>query len=180
MKTNIRKKILITLLSLVTVVVLLIIGIVLLNLKIKNTEKQINEFLLSLENKSCRNEDLRSALAKIRDTQKKVEQYNSFLFKKGNELQLITDLENIALKNNVSQNIINSNLDSASGDSLQMTLDISGTYENALKYLLAVERHPYFLSVENLELYPTGEPTKEMGLSSPVNLRIHINLYAIQ
>jgi len=180
MKTNARKKILITLLLLAGVVVLLIIGIILLNLKIKSTEKQINEFLLSLENKSCKTEDLRSALAKIRDTQKKVEQYNSFLFQKGDELQLITDLENIAAKNNVTQNIVNSNLDNAAGTSLELTLDIGGTYENALKYLLAMERHPYFLAVENLELYPTGEPAVEMGLSSPVNLRLHINLYAIQ
>lgn len=180
MKMNARKKVLTTLLLLVGVVILLIIGIVLLNFKITSTEKQINEFLASLESKSCKTEDLRSALAKIRDTQKKVEQYNSFLFQKGNELQLITDLENIAIKNNVTQNIVNSNLDNASGNSLEMTLDIGGSYENALKYLLAVERHPYFLAVENLELYPTGEPTKEMGLSSPVNLRLHINLYAIQ
>lgn len=180
MKINIRKKTLTAILSLIGVVVLLTAGIILLNIKIKNTEKQINEFLSSLENKSCKTEDLRSALAKIRDTQKKVEQYNSFLFQKGNELQLITDLENIAVKNNVTQNIVNSNLDNAAGTSLEMTLDIGGAYENALKYLLALERHPYFLAVENLELYPTGEPTKEMGLSSPVNLRLHINLYAIQ
>lgn len=180
MKINARKKVLTTLLLLAGAVILLITGIILLNLKIQTTEKQINEFLASLESKSCRTEDLRSALAKIRDTQKKVEQYNSFLFKKGDELQLITDLENIAIKNNVTQNIVNSNLDSTTGNSLIMTLDIGGAYENALKYLLALERHPYFLAVENLELYPTGDPTKEMGMSSPVNLRLHINLYAIQ
>lgn len=177
---NIRKKVSLTLLGLTGVVVLLIAGIILMNLKIKNTETKLNEFLASLENNSCKTEDLRSALTKIRDTQKKVEQYNSFLFQKGNELQLITDLENIAIKNNVTQNILNSTLDNALSNSLEMTLDIKGTYENALKYLLAIERHPYFLAVETLELYPTGEPTKEMGFSSSVNLRLHINLYAIQ
>lgn len=169
-----------TLLALIGLTLLLMAGIFYINLKIQNTKNKINEFLISLETKSCRTEDLRSALTKIRDTQQKVEQYNSFLFRKGNELQLITDLESMAIKNNVSQNIINSNLDNAASNILEITLDITGSFENALNYLLTLERHPYFLTVENMEFYPTGEPTKEMNLSSPVNLRLHLSLYASQ
>ena len=177
MKINARKKIIITLLALIGLILILFAGIFFINLKIKNTEQSINDFLASLKNKSCRTEDLRSALTKIRDTQKKVEQYNEFLFQKGDEFKLITDLETIAEKNNMTQNILNSTLDNNTGNIIEMTVDIGGEFKNALKYLLMLEQHPYFLNIENLEFYPTGGFAKDTG-SLLVNLRLRLTLYA--
>lgn len=177
MKINARKKIILTLLALVGLILVLFVGIFFINLKIKNTEQDINDFLTSLENQSCRTEDLRSALAKIRDTQKKVEKYNEFLFQKGDELRLITDLETIAAKNNMTQNIVNSTLDNKASNIIEITIDVAGNFENALKYLLALERHPYFLNIKNLEFYPTGESAKDAE-SLLTNLRLHLTLYA--
>jgi len=145
--------------------------------KINKTEGAIKQFVASSENKSFRTQELRAALDKIRKTRQEVEGYDNYLFKTGEELNLIRDLEAIADKNHVSLQIVNSNLDQIVNNKINLNLIVSGNYRDAVNYLLDLETHSYFLSVESVDLAPNVSPAL-YSPESTVRLNIILSIYA--
>lgn len=145
--------------------------------QINHTETAIKKFVASSENKSFRTEELRAALDKIRQTREEVEDYETHLFKTGEELNLIQDLEKIAEKNQVSLQIVNSNLDQIVDNKINMNLIVIGQYANAIDYLLDLEAHNYFLSIESVNLTPNVKPDLYTN-NDPVRLNILLTVYA--
>ena len=76
--------------------------------------------------------------------------YDRYIFHSGNELNLITDLENIAIKNKVAQKIESSNLDNITNNTVVLTLKTSGTYSNVLNFLADLENYNYFLQMKKI------------------------------
>jgi Tfp pilus assembly protein PilO len=172
MKNIIIKKIfkLIIIFSLVNII--LLVAVVLTAKKLDNTENAIKEFVSSSENKSFRTEELRAALDKIRETRKEVSEYDNYLFKPGDELDLITKMEKTAEKNKVSLLIVNSNLDQIINNKITLNLSVTGKYIDVLNYLLELESQDYLLTVESLDMIPAGN-NKES-----IKMNIIISIYA--
>jgi len=175
-KLNFRKKTIILILAFLALNVGLITCAVLLAREITTQSRQVNEFLDDLEKKSGRTEELRAALTKIRTTRQIVDPFDQYLFSDEQLLGLITDLENLASRNRVSQTILSSSLDSRSDNKVTLSLSISGTYTRVIGYLVDLEKYRFLLTAENLEFYPTGAPA-EKSQDSPTTLILNLSLY---
>ena len=143
-------------------------------------DQEIKNYLQELERKSRGSQNLKEALARVRSTKITMSNYERFIFRSGNELDLITDLENIAIKNNVTQKIESSNLDKINNNTITLSLRASGSYKNILGYLADLENYDYFLQVTSLDfnpIYDLKNPENSSGMITDlrVNLKLYVN-----
>lgn len=175
-KLNFRKKTIILILAFLALNTGLIVCAILLAREITTQSRQVNEYITDLDKRSYRTEELRAALTKIRETRLTVEPFDQYLFSDEQVLRLITDLENLAVRDKVSQTILSSSLDSRSGNNVSLSLSVSGAYSRLLHYLTDLEKYRFFLTAESLEIYPTGAPP-EKSQDSPATMIINLSLY---
>lgn len=117
---------------------------------------------------------LRSAVKNITAVKETVASFTGHIFHAGEELKLITELENIAARNHVTQKIDSSNIDKITDNRISIGLSASGNYRDLLRYLADLEQSPYFLNIEDLIFSPAGE---RAGDPASAGLRLNINLY---
>lgn len=169
MTLDITKKTILLVSALALMVILLIFAIFLPTIGyIKKTTEETNKLQTYLEQKyeqSIRNHVTRNKIKEIKESSA---EFSYYIFKKGDELTLITYLENLAAKYNLNQSIANSNIDKIVGRHIDISLNISGDYIKILKYLSDIESSNYFLNIEQLQLKPaydrSGEPTQSTNL----------------
>lgn len=139
----------------------------------------IEEEISKLNRKHLEIDSLRDNLQQIKDIDEDISIYKKYLFTKGNELELIEDLENLAIANKVTQKIVTHNIDNKGSEILEITLSVDGLYSNAIKYLYDLENYDYFINIERIELLPKITSISETSPNNPsVNLRLKISLYA--
>lgn len=139
----------------------------------------IEEEITKLNKKHLEIDNLRDNLQQIKNIDEDISIYEKYLFTKGNELDLIEDLENLAIANKVTQKIVTHNIDNKKSEILEITLSIDGLYSNAIKYLYDLENYDYFINIERIELLPKISTALETSLNNPsVNMRLKISLYA--
>jgi len=182
MRLNIEKQTIILVGIFSTIIVAIILGIILPTVKyIKNLNQETAALKEYLERKYENTANLRSSIKKIEEIKNVVNGYSQYFFEPGDELYLITTLENIANKNKVNQKIENSNLDQPNQEMVKMTLTINGEYERVLKYLADIERIDYFINIEKLQLAAASLKHGEVNVSStPTNLYLDLSLYEIK
>lgn len=134
----------------------------------------IREEIAKLDKRHLSAENLRANLAQVKEIGAQVINYDNYFFSKGNELQLITDLESLAAKNKISQRIITSNLDNYQNNRIKIEIGASGNYPDLLKYLNDLENYKYFLIIESLDFQPVGRTVEQ----NTASLRLNISLYA--
>jgi len=145
---------------------------------IQTKDTEIKTYLQDLERKSRGSQNLKEALAKVRSTKITMNDYDRYVFHSGNELVLIKDIEDIAIKNKVTQKIESSNLDNITNNTIVLTLHSSGTFANILNFLADLENYNYFLQINSLDfnpIYNLKDPENAVG--STVELRLTLNLY---
>ena len=153
-------------------------GIYKVETMIQTKDGEIKDYLQDLERKSRGSQNLKEALSRVRSTKITMSDYSKYIFRAGNELNLITDLEKIAAKNNVLQKIETSNLDKITNNIITISLRVDGTYTNVLGYLADLENYNYFLQINSLDfnpIYDLKDPNTSSGGST--NLRITLKLY---
>lgn len=141
---------------------------------IKELNRGTYELRLYLEKKHERTRNLRSSLKQIAEIKKETADYGRHLFRSGNELYLITTLENIANKNSVAQRINGSNLDNITANRLTMSFSLTGNYANILAYLNDLESLPYFINTTRVFIAPGAERN---GAANQTVLNLDISLY---
>lgn len=145
---------------------------------IKTKDQEIKNYLNELERKSRGSQNLKEALERVRSTKLTMSDYEQYLFHSGNELSLITDLENIANKNKIVQKIESSNLDNVTNNTIILSLRITGAYNSVLNYLMDLENYDYFLQIKSLDFNPIYDlKAPDNAANSSVDLRITLNLY---
>lgn len=95
----------------------------------------------------------------------------SFLPKENELVKIISSLEEIAQKNNISQKLKlteMSPLEDLKRANYEITL--SGNYEKILNYCKEFEKSPYFVRINNLNLYSMTDLEKEAKLSVSIFL----------
>lgn len=142
---------------------------------IKNLSSDTGNLREYLDKKYETNHSLLNYKQRIEEYRSSIEEYKNYIFFKGDELQLITKLENLSDNYGVNQKINNTDLDKP-GDTVHISLTITGNYVNLLQYLSALEKQVYFLKIKNLHLSP--------GFSNPTDnpqaaiLNLDLVLYA--
>ncbi|MFA5127677.1 MAG: hypothetical protein WC457_01560 [Patescibacteria group bacterium] len=178
MKMSPLKSIIVFTVILATVVVALIVGAFIVQNKIVAGSMAVNEQIERLNKKRLTAENLRSNLALAKDVKTQIANYDSLLLPQSAELELITDLENIAAKNKVNQRIDASNLDNYTNGKIEITLNVSGTYTDVLKYISSLEQYKYLITIERIDFSP-GASNPTDGNSQPrASSQIKISLYA--
>lgn len=168
MNLSIEKKLIFLLVILGTMIT--IIGGVVIYPTIKQIY-QINQETASLRAYLERRHDnimsLKFNKVKIEEVKETVAGFLGYFYYQEQELKLINELEVLAQANKVEQKIENYETDSKN---TKITLDVSGTYENIIKYLFELEKLPHFFNVE--QIYLSGHDNPDQ-----VNLRLDLNLY---
>lgn len=158
-------------LSIFSVITLTIIfGVIFPTIRyIRNLEQDTTGLREYLEKKYENTKTIRTSKKKIEEIESVVAKYPDFLFYQGDELKLITSLENLANNNQVTQKIDNSNLDKL-GDTVTLSLTINGDYQNTLKYLAALERENYYFIITNLQFASAFSPQNNNPNATIMNL----------
>ncbi|OGH90238.1 MAG: hypothetical protein A2537_00780 [Candidatus Magasanikbacteria bacterium RIFOXYD2_FULL_36_9] len=171
-KLNTEKKTLLSLTVFSTITIAIIFGIILPTFNyIKNLERETSGLRLYLEKKYENTRTIRTSKKKIDEIETIVASYPNYLFYRGDELKLITLLENLANNNKVIQKIDSSNLDKF-GETVNLSLTINGDYQNILKYLSALEKSNYYLTITNLQLSSAFTPQNNNINATIMNLDI--------
>lgn len=181
MRLNIEKQTIVTVGVFSGVILLILLGVIIPTAQyIKRLNDETTELKNYLERKYETTAHLRSSIKKIEEIKLTVDEYSQYFFRPGDELLLITALENIANKNKVTQKIENSNLDQKSSDLIKVSLLISGDYEKTLGYLSDLEKLNYFLNIEKVQISSAGTRAGESVSTTPTNLYLDFSLYVNQ
>lgn len=147
--------------------------------KILQQSETLGNTIVKLDTKRLSAENLHDNLNLIKEMDLKVASYDRLFFTQGQELQLITDLENMATKNNVSQKISSPNLDNYANNRIDISVSVAGPYINTLKYMADLEKYRYILAIEKIYLQPNGFAAGPNGTSEfMATLQITLSLYA--
>jgi len=106
-----------------------------------------------------------------KEVQPYLTQVFSFLPKEDELVKIISSLEEMAQKNNISQKlklVVTSPLEDIKRANYEITL--SGNYEGILNYCKEFEKSPYFVRMNNLNLYSMTDLEKEAKLSANIFL----------
>lgn len=143
--------------------------------QIEQVHKQTYDLRQYLEQKNKNSSRLHLSVQRINEVKKEAASFPNYIFKTGDELILITNLESIATKNNLTQKIESSNFDNITNHTAVLSLTTLGGYLNTIKYLNDLEKLNYFISVQRLELTPAT--SRGVEISKDVNMRLNLNLY---
>lgn len=145
-------------------------------LKIKKTADESYKLRLLLEQKY--EESIRSRVTKQRlnEIKQRTADFGKYIFKAGDELQLITFLENLAATHKLTQTVADSSLNQIGSDqTASISLSLSGSYQDILNYTSDLEASDYFLNIEQIQIKPVFNKNGE--LSELVNLELTAKLY---
>jgi hypothetical protein len=156
----------------------LIVGAIFVQNKIVASSLTVNEQIERLNKKRLTAENLRSNLALAKDVKTRIANYDSLLLPKGAELELITDLENIATKNKVNQTIAASNLDNYTNGKIEIAINAAGTYADILKYISSLEQYKYLITIEHIDFSPGISSPSDINSQPRASSQIKISLYA--
>jgi len=178
MRLNIEKQTIVTVGVFSAIILLIVAGIIVPTAGyIKKLNDETTNLKNYLERKYESTVHLKSSIKKIEEIKSIVDEYPKYFFRPGDELVLITALENTATKNKVTQKIENSNLDQKNIDQVKITLSVSGDYENVLNYIADLEQLKYFINLEKIQITSGGTKPGSTTSSAPTNLYLGLNLY---
>ncbi len=153
-------------------------GVFKMETMIRAKDKEIRNYIQEMEEKSRGSQNLKEVLDQVRYTKVTMSDYKQYLFSPGKELDLITDLEKIAIKNQSALKIESSNLDKITNNTIVMSLRFTGKYPDVLKCLADLENYNYFLQITSLDFNPIYDlANPESSENSKSDLRLSIKLY---
>ncbi len=143
---------------------------------IRQLKKDTDGLLLYMEKKYEGTRHLRSSQAKAHEIKEEVLSATKHLYYAGDELKLITLLENAASQHNLTYKIENSNLDQKpTQPRAKLVILVSGQYRDALNFLVELANMDYFLNADKTQFYPAFERREENA--NGANLRLNLSLY---
>jgi len=144
---------------------------------ISKLNAETSELKKYLERKYESSMRLRSSIKKAVNVQQETENFSIHIYKKGDELKLITLLEDLAATNKVNQRIISTNLDKTENNIVKISLVINGLYLDVLNYLSNLEAATYFFNITELGINPETDKFGDTNKTRRVNLNLDMELY---
>lgn len=178
MKLTIEKKTLAVIAAFLLGTGLIVMFIIIPTIRhLRELDRETYNLRLYLERRYEHSIRVHSSLADLERIKTDTASYPEHLFRKGDELKLITLLENIAAKNGMAQKINSSNIDSlANNNRVKIALTVAGPYLSALRYLRDLEQTPYFITSAELQLSQSAERGQPSQLAA-VTLNLNLSLY---
>ncbi len=161
------------------VILLIIVGFILVPTirAIYEADKETYNLRFYLEQRYARSANAKVSVKKIAEIKDQLETFDDHLYSLGNELALITLLEETASKNKLGYKVLSSNLDAITDKKITFSISVSGSYTNVLRYITALEGVPYFISINRLTMSSASDrnrPTEQL-----INATIEMSLYAV-
>ena len=146
---------------------------------IKKTADESHKLRVYMEQKYEQSLRLRVTRNKLEEIKKSTADFHTYIFKTGDELKIITYLENLAAKYHVTQTINNSNLDKVGNNQItSISMNLAGNYGDALMYIAELETSDYFIYINSMRASPAFTRSGETTLN--INLSLTIELYVNQ
>lgn len=173
MLTLVEKKLALMILGFLGAAVAIAIFILIPTFKqIKDLDDQKARLLEAVEKKSQESISFHVTNKQLENYKKTAPDFDSYLFRSGQELKLISLFEGIAASQGVTQKIGASNLDDPQKEFLKLSITVTGRYRSLISYLKEVEQLPYFVIVNMFSFSPlqdSGQATMNLDLVLYVN-----------
>lgn len=149
-------------------ITLLIIGSIILPAarEIKKIAGEITQYRSLLESQYQRGQIISSAIQNFKTAQPAIGQLQAVFIRKGDELNFVNNLEQLADKFGISLHI---RLRPPSGEETKIQqkqikdipaeLSLGGDFLAIVKFLNAVEKLPQYLNIQGITITPAGQPT---------------------
>lgn len=152
--------------------------------KIQKANQQITALREDLEKRYEKAKQYRKSRANLTETKKIAEEVNQYFLKKGEEIKLITILENKAEALGLDQDLkLNSNSTKLANKLSAINLDISitGDYAHAVTYLNFLQKNTFYLSLERVTITqaPTPKITEKEKNSAQSSTPVTFNIKTI-
>lgn len=138
--------------------------------QIKETNGQITSLREQLETKYERAKQYHKSQTNLASAKKLTEAVNRNFIKKGEEIKLITILEEKAESYGLKQELnLNSNYNKLANklSTIGLEITISGNYKDALAYLGFLQRNTFYLSIDQVTITKNTPPTLTPEKSKP-------------
>jgi len=175
-----KKLIVVVLIVLITLLVISICIIYPATKKISGLKQNIENIQVELEQKYLNSQKLRRTMRELAEISDKVKMFEQVMVKPGDELKIITELENLATKNNINQALnvaFNDKGKAPLNKFYQLSFINNGLFEDHIKYLQDLENLPYYVIIKNIKF----EKRKSSAVSTqkdPITLTFSAIIYA--
>lgn len=173
-----KKSMVLKLFIIIVINIILATGALFIYTKTDDLHTELNNEINNIDSNSLNIKKLRDNLSFVKELTNETEKYDSYLFLSGNELDLIIDLEELAIKNHVSLSIKGFDLNQQIAGMIKMKLIISGKYVDVLEYLTALENYYYFIIINDLEMTSSRYASYDDASSFIANMKLNISIYA--
>lgn len=137
--------------GIIVIAILIVVGLIVWPsiTKIYGLKQDINVIENDMEQRYLNSIKLKRTMRELEEIKTQAAKYKQATIKKGEELQVITALENIANTHDIEQNL---NAALTEGEkSYQFSLLNNGTFANHIKYLRAIETLPYYMIIRDVK-----------------------------
>lgn len=137
--------------GIIVLTILVVVGLIVwpsIN-KIYGLKRDISTIENDMEQRYLNSLKLKRTMRELEEIKTQSTKYKQATIKKGDELQVITSLENLANAHDIEQNL-NASL-SKDEKFYQFSLLNNGTFSNHVKYLRALEALPYYMIIKDVK-----------------------------
>lgn len=189
---SLKQKLLIYILA-ISVVVIIVGGFIITPTvaKILSLRNDINNIEGELESRYEKIQSLKLSIQELPDIKSETDKFSAITIKPGEELNVITELEKIALENNIEQNtdlvFVDTKKDkptntTAKKDSVEKSLPQyykfsflnNGYFSDHIKYLQTLEKLPYYMIIDKLNFEKRNNDEKQLN---KITLRFDAIIY---
>lgn len=176
MRFNFKKKLIATVLLFCLIILLIGVAIIRpVTIYINNLNRDTYKLRVYMERRYENARNIRYTKQKTAEIKDEVQNFPQLSFKTADQLALITALENVAIQNNITQQIENLNLDPKT-KLLTLSLSATGEYYNSWRYLKNIEKINYFLQIDELNFSPVYDRTEQSSSTKMLlNLKLYVN-----
>jgi len=188
---SLQKKLVLFITAIVVVVLMIVIFIIYPTIKeIISLQKSVAATEQYLAEQYSKTQFMRRSVRELDNVLEEIKKYENYGVRKGDELTLITHLEQLADLNHIDQNLsfnyVPEKPKALSADTTKKTSSITrphytlsfvnnGYYIDQLKYFRALEELPYYIIINSIQF---DKPTKNTTSSStPIIARINAIVY---
>ncbi|MBI3290881.1 type 4a pilus biogenesis protein PilO [Candidatus Falkowbacteria bacterium] len=178
MKLDIKVKISIYVVAVIIIIAFISYFIILPTIRdIQSIKKAVYLEREDLERKYLRGQLLNKTIEDFERIKPEKDKLLSIFITEGEELEFITDLEEIAGRHNIEQNIKLQSNKSRENFYFSLPLEISGTgnFTQILRYLKDIERLKYYFNIKNI----AASTSQGGGTLAPINVTLSGKIYGV-
>lgn len=165
--------------GIIIIAILIVVGLIVWPsiTKIYGLKQDISIIENDMEQRYLNSIKLKRTIRELEEIKTQTAKYKQATIKKGEELQVITSLENLANAHNIEQNL---NASLSEGEKFyQFSLLNNGTFVNHIKYLHALQTLPYYMIIKDVKFEKrqsttNGSPTVTLMFNGIV----YVNTFA--